>query len=236
MLQSQAHYFLSPVLVYDGPELKVAMTRALVSPTGVYKVFEESEEVRKAFLSARVFQARLDGLDYRARLVRESGPCGTHYNLHLLEPELEQPEHLRGLLQRYGFASPWKRDFARIPTGPRGAEVPATAILTRFSGRATASVRNFSYHGLFVQLQCGCPSIGESVGQTLRFRLVTSRGRLLEDASGRIARIYDEMVAPGKLHRGLGLRILEMPSAAESAYHGMILESCRELQGEAREE
>jgi hypothetical protein len=92
-------------------------------------------------------------------------------------------------------------------------------------------VRNFSYHGIFLQLECACPSLGEAVGQKVQFELVTSKGRRLEPSVARIARIYDEMVAPGSLQRGLGLRILEMPDRVRQAYHGMILESCRELKG-----
>jgi hypothetical protein len=230
-MQTQAHYFLSPVLVYDGSELKVAMTRALVSHSGVYKVFEESEEVHRAFLAGKQFKIRLDGVDFRARLVRESGPSGTHYNLRMVQPEQARQNHLRSLLDRYGFASPWKRDFARIPSSLvfRQVEAPVRAVVLRFSGEAPGDVRNFSYHGIFLQLQCACPSMGEVVGQKVRFRIETSKGRMLEEASARIARIYDEMVNPGNLQRGLGLRILDMPESARRVYHAMILESCKEL-------
>ena len=231
-MQQQAHYFLSPILVYDGPDLKVAMSRALISRNGIFKVFEENEETKRAFLAARLFKVRLDEIDYGARLVRESGPSGAHYNLHLLHAKEDQGQHLQGLLGRYGFASPWKRDFARIPASSihLQVEVPVAALLTRFSGTITADVRNFSYHGLFLELQSARPSIGEAVGQLIQFRIVTSKGLTLGETSARIARIYDEMVAPGKLNRGLGLRILEMPEGVRKAYHGMILESCRELQ------
>jgi hypothetical protein len=225
MQAQRSHYFLSPVLVYDGPQLKAAMTRALVSPNGIFKVFEEGEEIHKAFLTGKEYQVRLDGHDFPARLVRESGPGGTHYNLHILKPE----EKIQHLLERYGFASPWKRDFARIPVSARQCEAPTSAILSRFSGDTTAEVRNFSYHGIFLQLSCALPSNTESVGQRVKFRLLTSRGRLLDEATARIARIYDEIEAPSQLTRGLGLRILDMPESARKAYHGMILESCREL-------
>jgi hypothetical protein len=219
------HYFLSPVLVYDGVDLKVAMTRALVSPSGVYHVFQESEEIHRAFLAGKKYKVRLDGTDYRARLVRESGPAGVHYNLHLLLPGRD--EHLEGMLDRFGFASPWKRDYARIPASSvfRQVEAPVAAILHRFSGRASADVRNFSYHGIFLQLDCANPSLGETVGQKVQFELVTSKGRKLELAQARIARIYDEITAPGKVQ----------PEGFRRAYHQMILESCREI-GKEREE
>jgi hypothetical protein len=231
-MQQQAHYFLSPVLIYDGPDLKLAMTRALISRRGIYKVFEEGEEMYRAFLMGRQYKVRLDGVDYRARLVREHGPGGTHYNLHLLGDGRDLGGHLQALLARYGFSSPWKRDYARIPSGTVAlhTEVPVAAYLGRFSGEAMVDVRNFSYHGLFVELRCTFPSMGESVGQRIGFKIVTSRGTILGEAFGRIARIYDEMVAPGKLKRGFGIRILEMPESVRKTYHEMILGSCRELQ------
>lgn len=228
----QSHYFLSPILVYDGKLLKTSMSRALVSRNGIYKVFEESEEMQRAFLSAKVFKVRLDGFDYQARLVRESGPDGSHYNLRLTRAEPQVGKHLQELIGRYGFESPWKRDFARISAGSviLQVEAPVAAILNRFTGTIMTSVRNFSYHGLFVELLCACPSMSETVGQTIRFKIITSKGTTLDGASGRIARIYDEMVAPGKLKRGLGIRIQEMLDSSRKAYHLMILESCKELQ------
>jgi len=228
---NKSHYFLSPVLVYDGSDLKLALHRALISRRGVYKVFEESEQLRKTFLEARVFKAKIDGTDFDARLVRESGPAGTHYNLNLINAS--QDERLDGLLSRFGFESPWKRDFARIPASSVfvQSEVPVGAMLDRFSGTASVEVRNFSYHGLFLELQCACPSLGETVGQRITFRLVTSKGKVLGETTGRVARIYDEMVAPGLLKRGLGIRLLEMPESARRIYYGMILDACRELRG-----
>ncbi len=228
----QSHYFLSPVLVYDGPDLKAAMSRALVSHNGVYRVFEESEEMHRAFLEAKSYKVRIDGQDYKARLVRESGPSGSHYNLHLTKVEPRLGDHLRGLIGRYGFESPWKRDFARISASSVNLqiEVPVAAMLERFSGTTMANVKNFSYHGLFMELLCAHPSIGESVGKTHQFSLVTSRGAILTEMSGRVARIYDEMLTPGNLKRGLGIRIGDMSEKARKAYHLMILESCRDLQ------
>lgn len=230
--QQQAHYFLSPILVYDGPHLKVAITRALISRSGIYRVFEESEEMHQAFLSAKAYKVRLDGFDYTARLMRESGPSGSHYNLHLVRKEPKHGQHLQQLIGRYGFESPWKRDFARIPAHsvhPQ-VEVPVAAKLERFSGTAMANIKNFSYHGFFVELLCTYPSLGEAVGQTTKFQIITSKGHILDEMSGRIARIYDEMVEPGSLRRGIGVRINQMGEKARKAYHLMILESCREMQ------
>lgn len=229
---NKSHYFLSPVLVYDGPELKLALPRALISRNGVYKVFDESEEMRRTFLEAPTYMVRLDGSDYNARLVRESGPAGTHYNLNLIDAQ-ERGERLKELLGKFGFESPWRRGFARIPTGNTfaQAEVPVGALLDRFSGSAAADVKNFSYHGLCLELLCACPSLGETVGQRINFQIMTSKGNLLEECSGRVARIYDEIVAPGKVRRSLGVRLMEMKDSTRKAYYGMILDACRELKG-----
>lgn len=230
---NKTHYFLTPVLVYDGPDLKLALHRALVSRNSVYKVFEESEEMRRTFLEGKTYKVRLDGVDYNARLVRECGPAGTHYNLSLTDAQEERGERIKTLLGKFGFESPWRRGFARIPTSSvyTQTEVPVGAVLDRFSGTTTAEVRNFSYHGLCLEMLCACPSLGESVGQKIKFRLMTSKGVLLEECEGRVARIYDEMLAPGKVKRGLGIRLMEMSDSARKAYYGMILDACRELKG-----
>jgi hypothetical protein len=235
-MNQQAHYFLSPVLVYDGPDLKMAMTRALISRQSIYKVFEEGEQIYRDFLAGRSYRVRLDGIDYNARLVRESGLDGSHYNLRLLGGSTGRDDHLEVLMGRYGFSSPWKRDYARISSAALNeqVEVPVSAILHRFSGQTEVIVRNFSYHGLFVELQCAGPSMGEMVGRKVGFQIITSRGALLDEAQGRIARIYDEMLGPKKLKRGLGIRILEMRESARKAYHDMILGSCREIQKAAK--
>lgn len=230
---NKTHYFLSPVLVYDGPDLKLALHRALISRNGVYKVFEESEEMRRTFLEGRTYKVRLDGIDYNARLVRESGPAGTHYNLNLTDAYEERGEKIKTLLGKFGFESPWRRGFARIPTGnvQSQTEVPIGALLDRFSGSTTVEVKNFSYHGLCIELLCACPSLGETVGQRIKFRLMTSKGVLLEECTGRVARIYDEIVGHGKVKRSLGIRLLEMPDSVRTSYYGMILDACRELKG-----
>lgn len=230
-MDQQAHYFLSPVQVFDGQALKASLSRALISRSGVYKVFADSEDMARAFLAAKNFSVLLDGIDYRARLVRETGPDGVHYNLHLLRDQQHLADHLKDLISRFGFESPWKRDFARIPSGAvlLKVETPVAAVLNRFSGEVMADVRNFSYHGLSADLFLAGPSLGETVRQKIDFKIVTSKGNVLEGLSGRIARIYDEMVAPGKLKRGLGIRIESMNEESRKAYHTMILESCREL-------
>jgi hypothetical protein len=216
----KSHYFLSPVLIYDGPILKRALNRALVSRTGVYKAFEESEETQRAFLEGRAFRAKINGTEIEAYLVRESGPGGTHFNLRVA-----QHEHLQSLLLRYGFESPWRREFARIPAAPLQStcEVPVGAFL----GKTLLDVRNFSYHGLFLE----GASQGEAVGQKIRFRLVTNKGKALDEATGRVARVYDEMVSPAEMRRGFGIRLLEMSERTKKVYYGMILDACRELQG-----
>ncbi len=222
-MNNQAHYFLSPVLVYEGSALKLALHRALVSGNGIYKVFEESEELQRAFLEGKPYQVRLDGLEFTACLVRETGPVGTHYNL-----SLNADEKLGELVRRRGFESPWKRGFARIPSSQVYAQCEAPVGAMLLQQHTSAEVKNFSYHGLFLDLHTPA---GECVGQRIRFKIMTSKGKLLEGASGRIARVYDEMIAPGLLKRGIGVRLLELTESTQKIYYGMILDACREMQG-----
>lgn len=221
MVMNKSHYFLSPVLVYDGPNLKLGLHRALVSRSGVYKVFEESEELRDAFLEGRVFRVKIDGFEAPARLVRESGPSGTHYNLALLDDSAE----LHTMLGKVGFESPWRRHFARIPASAMRTEIPAGALIIRSEGAVMGQVKNFSYHGLCVEMH----STEEAVGQLIKFKLTTSKGLVLEEASGRVARIHDEVLVPGKIQRLLGLRIAEMSESTQKIYLGMILDAFRIL-------
>lgn len=226
---NKSHYFLSPVFVYEGLSLKLAMHRALVSRRGIYKAFEESEEMHQAFLEGQIYQVRIEGLDFSAQLVRESGPSGTHYNLHLIDGESAGGKSLQSLLGKVGFESPWRRGFARIPTvgGTTRTEVPAGALLTRPDGAVMSQVKNFSYHGLFLETR----GTEDAVGQQIKFKLTTSKGLVLEEATGRVARIYDEILEPGKVKRGLGIRLLEMSDSARKIYYGMILDAFRELNG-----
>lgn len=224
---THSHFFLSPLLVYEGTELKLAMHRALISRSGIYKVFEEGEDIAKAFLEARVFRVQLDGADFHARLARESSPHGVHYNLHLIDPGPQLEFWLQGALERRGFESPWKRDYNRVPTvgDVLQNEYPAQVLI---NGKR-AEIKNFSYHGLFVQLE-GVTQGVEAVGEHIRFQVLSSRGKLLEDFSGKVARIYDEAEGPGRFRRGLGIRLTEIGEESRKAYHWMILDACRELQ------
>jgi hypothetical protein len=224
----KSHFFLSPVQVFDGPNLKVAMTRALVSQIGVHKVFEESEEVRRAFLSAREYSAKIDGQEYRARLVRESDPYGTIYNLRLLGGE--SSAYLRKKLNQSAITNPWRRTYARIASKmPMSTEFPVAVNFSRFSGKFSAEVSNFSYRGLFLQLDWSSLVSQVGVNQNVKIQIITSKGRHLEAAVGRIARLYDEMPAPGSMQRGVGLQLLEIPEPMEKAYQSMILDACRLL-------
>lgn len=225
---SHTHFFLSPVLVYEGNVLRLAMHRALVSRAGIYKVFEEGEEIARAFQEARLFRVHLDGTDFQARLARESSLHGVHYNLHLLSPGPERELWLEDVLVRQGFESPWQRDHSRVPAGARELERSEHPVQAFVNGRR-ARVENFSYHGLLVQLEGGAGEEDAGVGSQVRLQLLTSEGRLLEGITGRVARVYDQSEAPGRFRRGLGIRLLELGAEARRHYHWMILDACREL-------
>ncbi|MGZ3717624.1 MAG: PilZ domain-containing protein [Bdellovibrionota bacterium] len=225
------HYFLSSVKVFEGGKLSTAVQQALVSKRSIFRVFEESELIRRAFLESKTFVVELDGHTYLARLVQETGLDGMHYNLRLLNVDEELDLKLEGELKRRGIESPWAREYPRIPPSALAPEVeaPAGVIVTRVTGQATGRIMNFSYHGLMFELRCGGPSIGEYVGQEIRFRILTNRGRKLDEMKGRVARIYDEMTAPGELRRGLGVRLMSMGTDLRATYNGMILDACRDL-------
>lgn len=232
------HYFLSPLLVFEGAQLKAALTRALISPHGVYRVFEEGEEALRDFLGGKRYRVRLDGRDYQAVLERESGAAGVHYNLrfscgdNLRVPQGDAVEasvvpesagHLHGLLGRFGFGSPWRRGFARISAVSAAYEVPVSAVFHRGGLEVTADVQNFSYHGLSLLLHGSAG--GEVIGEGLRLSLLTSHGRVLTAVTTRVARFHDEVAGRGIFRRELGLRIVHMTESVRRDYEGMILEN-----------
>jgi PilZ domain len=222
---SQGTYFLTPVEVHEGGKLQLSLPRALVSRSGIYQLFGESEFAHRAFLDARVFRVEFGGRSWAGRLVREQGPPGSHYNLRLIGLDEEADLHMGWLLRRIGFASPWKREFARLPVAsmPEKSEHPVTVLFPRVVGQTPCEVLNFSAHGLFFEFPTSGISLGEYVGQKIRFHIVTTKGRRIHDVEGRIARIYDEMIAPGKLIRGLGVKFINFPSASDAAYKDVLL-------------
>ncbi|MGZ3695575.1 MAG: PilZ domain-containing protein [Bdellovibrionota bacterium] len=228
---SRTHYFLAPVRVYDRNTLTLTTPRALVSLTGVYRLFEESNATYRAFLEAKIFTVEVDGLAMEGRLVREQSLEGSHYNLHLLGTEQKAERELREMLRKTGFESPWKREFARIP-GPQLSgclEVPVNVMLPRVGGKALGSIVNFSYHGMLFEFVSTHVSMGEFIDQRIIFNIESNRGQVLRDVSARVKRIYDEMIVPGKLIRGLGVRFSPWRNEPQKVYEGFILDACNAL-------
>ncbi len=228
---NQAHYFVSAVEVIDNKKLLRMLPRALVSRQNVYRVFEESLEIRQAFLERKTFTVSIDGNLMKGRLVREAGSDGIHYNLRILHTTAHSESVHLSQISKQGFESPWKREYPRLSIDglqPK-VEVPIEVIFPRITGNTRGEVMNFSYHGLMFEIFCASLSLSEFVDQKLRIQMVTSRGKMLE-AQAKIIRIYDEVFAPGKLIRGFGLKFLQMREEERQYYNGLILDACRELQ------
>lgn len=228
---NQGHYFITAVEVLEGGKPLLSLNRALVSRNGIYQLFPESPATHKAFLEARVFRVEFEGRAWLGRLVREQGPLGAHYNLRLLGVEGEDAEHMEYLLAKVGFSSPWKREHTRLPVSSLSerAEHPATVVFQRVVGQALGEVLNFSTHGLLFEFLASGLSMGEHVGQRIRLNLISSKGRTLHGVEAKIARIYDEMVAPGKMLRGIGVKFVQFPATGEAAYRDLLLNVLEEL-------
>lgn len=231
LTKERKHYFMSSLEVMDGDELKLFMPRALISAQGIYQIFGESDYAHQAFQEARVFQIYLENKLWLGRLVLEKGADGSHFNMRFLNQEGEQAEQLKSLLLKQGFESPWRRQYPRLSLGTisQESEVPIQAIFPRVGGKTKAQIINFSLHGLMFEFTSKGSSLGEFIGQKIRFDLLTNRGNQIRDFEARVSRIYDEMVAPGKLHRGLGIKFTSMPTATDEKYKDLILGVCEIL-------
>ena len=228
----QAHYFVSSVEAFVEDKKLLHRPRALVSAQGVFHAFEDKPEIRKLFLAGQALMVNIDGIQMKARLVREAAREGIHYNLRLLPTSEEAEARLSAQMKTSGFSSPWKRQFPRLSTRNvlPDIEMPATVVYTRLVGKTVGTVLNFSVHGLMFQIPCLPGSMGETVDQKAELQIVTNRGKLL-DAWVRIARIYDEMVGPKKMERGLGVIFSNMPKGDRAYYNGLLLDVAEELKG-----
>ncbi len=228
---NQVHYFLSPVDVMDNDKVLRFLPRALISQRSIYRAFDDTPEVRQAFLEGKIYTVKVNGNFMKTRLVRESGQDGTHYNLRILHMDnVSESNHLLQM-KKLGFESPWKREYPRLAIEgllPK-VEVPVSVLFPRLTGKVCGEVANFSYHGLMFEILCGSLSLGEFVGQKLQIQLITSKGKMLE-AHIKIVRIYDEVYAPGKVIRGFGLKFLHLTQEDRKYYNGLILDACKELQ------
>lgn len=227
-LLRRRHYFVTAIEIKEVGEKEIFLPKAMVSAQGVFQVFGDSEYAHRAFLAATIFNVTIDGNHRLARLVLEKGREGSHFNLRFLHSLYEEKNHLKDLLASQGFESPWRREFARlpIPAIPTDLEHPVTAIITRVVGKKTAEVRNFSLLGMMFEFSASGSSLGEYVGKIIKFDLITNQNSQLRDIEGRIARIYDEMIAPGKLARAIGVKFVHMPRATDEKYKDLILGVC----------
>lgn len=228
---NQSLYFMAPIQVSDRAGLRMYASRAMISQQGIYRLFEESEAIHQAFLETRNFTVLLEGAVLTGRLVREQGAEGTHYNLRFINVREESARRLAEQLRRSGFASPWKRQFPRIPVGkvPAHVEVPVTVAFPKVVGQSAGEVANFSQNGMFFEIVSHGRSLGEFVGQCVEFHLITSNGMILPDVEAKVAKIYDEMDSPARLVRGLGVKFTHFKLDAQKIYQGMILQASREL-------
>ena len=224
----RAYYFFTPLKVYQEEQLQFAQPKALISEQGVYRISGENEFAYKAFREARIFRFQMEGQEWQGRLVRESGLDGVHFNLRFLDLKEQQKELLRELTQRQGVKSPWQREFARISAREFAeyTEVPIMAIFQRVSRNMESCVVNYSCNGLMFSFLAGGASIGEGIGQTVSFDLVTSRGRRIEAMEGKIVRLFDEMLAPQRLTRAVGLKFTTPPTQLPQLYRDLIREAC----------
>ena len=228
-MNQQTHYFVAPVEVLDRTGFRLNASRAMISRQGIYRIFGESEALQKAFLDARIFTIMLDKATLQGRLVREQGEDGVHYNIRLINICERKEKYIDEQMKRIGFESPWKRQFPRLPVAklPAHIEIPVTVAFPRMAGEPAAEVTNVSYKGMHFEWLSQGAGPADYVGQTIQFHLVTNRGTIFSDVEAKVARIYDEMVRPGKLVRGLGVKFGRFELAAQKRYQEMVLQATK---------
>lgn len=233
----QNRYFIAPAEIFDGGQRIGSNSNALVSANSIFRVLEDSAEVRRAFLERRILTVRLQDHDclLHGRLVREVGRDGIHYNLRIMDLVDESRSQVAEVLGQRGFGTPWKREFPRIPVAPilQTIEVPSHVVFPRIAGEMIGEVVNFSYHGMFFEFQCSGLSLTEQVDQVLRIKIITSSRMALHNVEAQIVHIYDEACDRGKIVRGLGVKFLSMRKEVRRKYDGMILEVCRGVRKES---
>ena len=228
---TKLHYFKAPVVVFDEEKANISVPDVLVSRQGIYRVFEESQQVQQDFLSARIFTVKVDNQYLQARLVREQGSEGVHYNMRILSMTETQQGEFYKLLNLRGIPSPWSREYPRIPTANTSqfVEKPARIIFPRVAGQANGIVINFSYLGLMFEFSSTGISLSEYVGKSTLFHILTNHGVVLGEVEARITRIYDEMKSPGRLTRGIGVKFTNFHKSSREIYDNMILDICHEI-------
>ncbi len=231
----QSHYFFGAVEVFERNTIHLNLAQAIISKRGIHQIYNESPGLYQAFLEAKVFLVRIDGISLHARLVREQGAEGSHYNLKLIDISSEAEVYLEERLKRTGFSSPWKRQYPRIPMTSAvntHFEVPAGVIFPRVIGQASGRVVNFSYHGMFFEFFSTGISLGEYVGKKINFHIITNRGLLLGEVEAKIMRIHDQVIKPGKARRGLGVKFIHFDKTSFKIYQDLILELCAKQEKE----
>lgn len=225
------HYFQAPLELFDGDEHKLSLPKALVSLKGIYQLYGDTAFAQRAFVEARIFTIRLGGQCFQGKLVREQGAEGVHYNFVFLGLESGGTEQLVKQLRLAGVASPWKREFPRIPSSAVSgqAEHPVSIIFPRVVGQVAGEVMNFSCHGLLFEFMATGSSLGEYVGQRIHLDIVTSQARRIRDIEARIMRIYDEVMTTGQVVRGLGVKFQGLRGESGAAYKDLLLSVCEDI-------
>lgn len=225
MSQESPHFFISPIEIVDGDRFETRLPHAIVSKFGIYRAFEESEHIFEKFLLAKIITVKIENMICLGRLVRVRGKNGSHYNIKLLHTQGEMGKILSNKLQATGIYSPRQRVYPRMSVEEfsKNLEVPKEVIITTIIGTKTARVIDFSFCGLHFEFFCAGHSLNETIGQKIHFDIMTTRKRLIQNAGARIIRIYDEMIAPGKMVRSLGVKFTSFGHEGRKIYLGIIL-------------
>lgn len=231
-------FFCGPVDIHL-EDLNIGKYRkALISSVNVFRIFKETNESVQAFLRMRKYTVKVESISFQGSLLREVGPEGSFFHYQFSNLTLEQKKYLHARLQSHGFDSPWKRKYARIPVNgyENSSEVPLGISFSRFAGKSGGIVKNFSVHGMYVELNSITPSMEDRVGSEFIFKMVTTKGNLIDGFRGQIIRVYDQVLVPRKIRRGLGIRILDINDTLKLRYYQMIQGVCMKMKENHREE
>jgi hypothetical protein len=225
MNQIEPHYAIKPFQISIASARPLHFPLGVLSTYGIYRAFADSEDIYEAFLMAKPVQILIDDQIYRGRLVHVRGQGSAHFAVKWVYEDEKTKELINSLVQNQGNQSPKLRRYQRFEVANNKStyEIPNQALVRNLIGTKRARVVNFSFCGLNVEYFCGGASLAEYVGQRIQLSLITDKQKTIQPISARIVRIYDEMLAPAQLSRGLGLKFVRFSHVGRRHYLQMIL-------------
>jgi len=204
----------------------------LVSASGITRIFlpEMMQDVLEGVVGEHV-RVRLDGKETEAVLSQQLVADGAFYELRFRSAPEALARYIEGRAKIDGASPGWERKFPRIPVveGKDDGLPRPNLCMLRFGGQEhIANIRDFTLGGLRVEAPAAQLS-SLRAGSLLELDLVTTAGDLILNISCEVRYIaIQERPGEGELApmRAVGLRFIEMETAADRKYKSLIQEYC----------